>query len=60
MDLSIAIRTAIVKEGRLYVAVGGGVVYDSDEEAEYLETLHKGRTFFRLLRDWEQETRGNR
>jgi hypothetical protein len=29
--------------------VGGGVVYDSDEEAEYEETLHKGRTLFRLI-----------
>jgi para-aminobenzoate synthetase component 1 len=29
--------------------VGGGVVYDSDEEAEYEETLHKGRTLFGVI-----------
>jgi para-aminobenzoate synthetase component 1 len=49
LDLNVAIRTAIVTRGRGYFAVGGGVVYDSDEVAEYEETLHKGRTLFRLL-----------
>ncbi|SMC18036.1 para-aminobenzoate synthetase component 1 [Desulfacinum hydrothermale DSM 13146] len=59
MDLNIAIRTAILKDGMLHLAVGGGVVYDSDEEAEYQETLHKGRTFFHLLKRWERETGGD-
>ncbi len=49
LDLNVAIRTAILTRGRGYFAVGGGVVYDSDEVAEYEETLHKGRTLFRLL-----------
>jgi para-aminobenzoate synthetase component 1 len=49
MDLNVAIRTAIVADGWGHFSVGGGVVYDSDEEAEYEETLHKGRTLFRLL-----------
>jgi para-aminobenzoate synthetase component 1 len=49
LDLNVAIRTAIITRGRGYFAVGGGVVYDSDEAAEYEETLHKGRTLFRLL-----------
>ena len=49
MDLNVAIRTAIVANGRGHFAVGGGVVYDSDEAAEYEETLHKGRTLFRLI-----------
>jgi len=44
MDLSIAIRTATLSEGRVVFSVGGGVVYDSDPEAEYHETLHKGET----------------
>ncbi|VVS93120.1 aminodeoxychorismate synthase component I [Desulfoluna spongiiphila] len=44
MDLSIAIRTATVSDGRVTFSVGGGVVYDSDPEAEYHETLHKGET----------------
>ncbi len=49
LDLSIAIRTFIVKEGRAYFQVGGGVVYDSDPEAEYQETLHKGRALMDAL-----------
>jgi para-aminobenzoate synthetase component 1 len=31
--------------------VGGGIVYDSDEEDEYQETLHKGRTLLQLVRN---------
>jgi para-aminobenzoate synthetase component 1 len=49
MDLNVAIRTAIVANGWGHFSVGGGVVYDSDEAAEYEETLHKGRTLFRLI-----------
>jgi para-aminobenzoate synthetase component I len=49
LDLNVAIRTAIVKDGSCYFSVGGGIVYDSDEEEEYRETLHKGRTLFELL-----------
>jgi len=44
MDLSIAIRTATLSRGRVVFSVGGGVVYDSDPESEYHETLHKGET----------------
>ncbi|MGD0112121.1 MAG: chorismate-binding protein, partial [Armatimonadota bacterium] len=35
--------TAIVKDGTAYFQVGGGIVADSDPEAEYQETLDKGR-----------------
>jgi para-aminobenzoate synthetase component 1 len=49
LDLNVAIRTAIIARGQGHFAVGGGVVYDSDEVAEYDETLHKGRTLFRLI-----------
>jgi para-aminobenzoate synthetase component 1 len=44
MDLSIAIRTATIKGSRLVFSVGGGIVFDSDPNDEYEETLHKGRT----------------
>ena len=44
MDLSIAIRTAIITGGILNYAAGGGVVYDSDPRSEYEETLHKAHT----------------
>jgi para-aminobenzoate synthetase component 1 len=49
MDLNIAIRTFLVKQGRVYFQVGGGVVWDSDPELEYLETLHKGEGLIRAL-----------
>ncbi|WP_448384474.1 aminodeoxychorismate synthase component I [Desulfosoma sp.] len=49
MDMNIAIRTAVLKNGWLHFSVGGGVVYDSNEAAEYEETLHKGRTLFRVM-----------
>jgi len=47
MDTCIALRTGIVKDGMLYVQAGGGVVLDSDAEAELQETLHKSRALFR-------------
>ena len=43
VDTCIVLRTALCKEGRLYVQAGGGVVADSDPVAEYEETLHKAR-----------------
>jgi para-aminobenzoate synthetase component 1 len=49
LDLNVAIRTAIVSRGQAHFAVGGGVVYDSREEDEYDETLHKAGTLFRLI-----------
>jgi para-aminobenzoate synthetase component I len=49
MDLSIAIRTAILAGGRLVFSVGGGIVYDSDPEDEYEETLHKGKTLLSVF-----------
>ncbi|MDR2613930.1 MAG: anthranilate synthase component I, partial [Candidatus Accumulibacter sp.] len=41
MDLAIAIRTALVKEGQLYVQAGGGIVADSVPESEWQETQNK-------------------
>jgi para-aminobenzoate synthetase component 1 len=49
MDLNIAIRTALIHQGTCYFSVGGGIVYDSRDEDEYRETLHKGRTLFQLI-----------
>ena len=46
MDLNIAIRTLIIKDGVSYYGAGGGIVYDSDPEAEYQETLNKAEVFF--------------
>ncbi|CAN2040696.1 aminodeoxychorismate synthase [Candidatus Magnetomoraceae bacterium gMMP-15] len=49
IDLNIAIRTAIYHKNRCYFNVGGGVIYDSKEDDEYQETIHKGRTFFQVV-----------
>ncbi len=43
MDMCIALRTAVLKDRTLYIQAGGGVVYDSDPEAEYQETVNKAR-----------------
>ena len=47
MDLAIAIRTAVVKDGTLHVQAAAGIVADSDPESEYQETLHKMRAVLR-------------
>ena len=51
MDVCIALRTAVVKDAQLYVQAGGGVVYDSDPEAEYMETVHKSNAIRRAAAD---------
>jgi anthranilate synthase component I len=43
MDTCIVLRTAVVKDGVMYVQAGGGVVADSEPEAEYQETVNKAR-----------------
>jgi len=49
LDLNIVIRTILVKERKAYFQVGGAVVYDSDPEAEYAETLDKAQALIRAL-----------
>ncbi|ANP34969.1 anthranilate synthase subunit I [Phaeobacter gallaeciensis] len=51
MDMCIALRTAIVQDQTLYIQAGGGVVYDSDPEAEYQETVHKSNAIRRAAAD---------
>ena len=51
MNTCIALRTAIVKDGKMYVQAGGGVVADSDPEAEYEETVNKARALFRAAEE---------
>jgi para-aminobenzoate synthetase component I len=48
-DLNIAIRTMLVKNGRAFIQVGGGIVADSVAEEEYEECLLKGRLLFEAL-----------
>jgi anthranilate synthase component 1 len=49
VDTCIAIRTIYLKGGRAYVQAGGGVVYDSQAELEYQETLNKARAALRAI-----------
>jgi para-aminobenzoate synthetase component 1 len=49
LDTSIAIRTAIVQNGRVYFSAGGGIVADSDPGQEYMETLDKARAMIDAL-----------
>lgn len=46
MDSNIVIRTALHRDGKLYYSAGGGIVRDSECEAEYQETFDKAATFF--------------
>ncbi|CAG8522651.1 10560_t:CDS:2, partial [Scutellospora calospora] len=41
IDTCIAIRTMVFKDGFVYLQAGGGIVYDSNEDAEYQETIDK-------------------
>ncbi|MBK5913049.1 anthranilate synthase component I [Rhodocyclus purpureus] len=47
MDLAIAIRTAVVKDGQMHVQAGAGIVADSDPSAEWQETQNKARAVLR-------------
>ncbi len=51
MDTCIALRTAVLKDGILHVQAGGGVVADSDPEAEYQETVNKAKALFRAAEE---------
>lgn len=47
VDVAIAIRTAVIKDGQLHVQAGAGIVADSDPDAEWHETLNKARAVIR-------------
>ena len=47
MDTAIAIRTAVLKDGTLYVQAGAGIVHDSVPASEWTETLNKARAVLR-------------
>ncbi len=51
MDMCIALRTAVVKDGTLYIQAGGGVVHDSDPEAEWQETVNKSNAIRKAAED---------
>jgi len=51
MDTCITLRTGLIKDGTLYVQAGGGVVADSDPEAEYQESYNKARALMRAAEE---------
>jgi anthranilate synthase component 1 len=55
MDMAIAIRTMLAKDGKIYYQTGAGIVADSVPETEYQETLNKGRALCKAI---EQATGG--
>lgn len=55
MDTCIAIRTMTFKDGVAYLQAGGGIVFDSDEEEEYMETLNKLQGNIRTLEKAESK-----
>lgn len=54
LDMAIAIRTAVIKDGVLYNQVGGGIVADSVIESEWQETMNKGRAIVKAINKIEQ------
>ncbi len=46
MDMNIAIRTAVIKDGEIHIQAGGGITRLSDPQAEYEETFAKVRRLF--------------
>ena len=57
MDVCIAIRTMTFKDGAVYLQAGGGIVFDSNEEEEYVETLNKLQANVRAIEEAESEWR---
>ncbi len=51
MDTCIVLRTAVVKDGRMYVQAGAGIVHDSDPAAEQQECVNKARAMFDAAED---------
>ncbi len=49
MDMAIAIRTMVVKDGIAYTQSGGGIVYDSVPPKEYEETMNKARALLNAV-----------
>jgi anthranilate synthase component 1 len=51
MDTCIALRTALVKDGVMYAQAGGGVVADSQPEAEWQESVNKTKALIRAAEE---------
>lgn len=59
MDTCIALRTAVFKDGKMHAQAGGGVVFDSNPQLEFEETVHKASALFRAAEESARYDRGN-
>ncbi|MEC8711678.1 MAG: anthranilate synthase component I [Pseudomonadota bacterium] len=57
LDTCIALRTALIRDGKLHIQAGAGIVYDSDPQAEYEETQNKAMALIRAAGDALQFSR---
>lgn len=60
MDTAIAIRTAVIKNGKLYAQAGAGVVYDSKPQLEWDETMNKARAVMTAAGMAQDATKGTK
>jgi anthranilate synthase component 1 len=51
MDTAIVLRTALVKDGKMYVQAGAGIVADSDPQSEQQECINKAKALFRAAEE---------
>jgi anthranilate synthase component 1 len=51
MDTCIALRTALLKDGKMYVQAGAGIVADSNPQAEQQECVNKAKALFRAAEE---------
>ncbi|MFC1948324.1 anthranilate synthase component I [Chloroflexota bacterium] len=60
MDMAISIRTMVVKDGIAYTQAGGGIVYDSEPDREYEETMNKAGALLNAISQAERAGSGGR
>jgi anthranilate synthase component 1 len=51
MDTAIVLRTALIKDGTMYVQAGAGIVADSDPKSEQQECVNKAKALFRAAEE---------
>ena len=51
MDTCISLRTGLIKNNQLFIQAGGGVVFDSNPEKEYEETINKAKAIIAAAKD---------
>jgi len=54
MDMAIAIRTMVMKQGVAYLQAGGGIVYDSIPSREYEESMNKAQVLLKAIAQAEE------